>query len=195
MIRIILTIGLLFFSIASFAEDYDEEIIFNEGAWKVAIWEFDEGGISCAAGLITDEKEFFIEINPEEGYSIFGFWYEDEDINSKLERMTFSVDKNESWYSSTPTIEDGSIYFYFRDADQKKLDVIYEQIKTGNKMYHWNDNKKLIAEFDLSGAISSIEMLKKCVQDIWFKRVYFNYILKFYFLYYRDKFVYIDNYI
>tara|TARA_B100000282_G_C31643227_1_gene449507 strand:- start:159 stop:659 length:501 start_codon:yes stop_codon:yes gene_type:complete len=166
MIRIILTIGLLFFSIASFAEDYDEEIIFNEGAWKVAIWEFDEGGISCAAGLITDEKEFFIEINPEEGYSIFGFWYEDEDINSKLERMTFSVDKNESWYSSTPTIEDGSIYFYFRDADQKKLDVIYEQIKTGNKMYHWNDNKKLIAEFDLSGAISSIEMLKKCVQDI-----------------------------
>ena len=96
MIRIILIIGLLFFSIASFAEDYDEEIIFNEGAWKVAIWEFDEGGISCAAGLITDEKEFFIEINPEEGYSIFGFWYEDEDINSKLERMTFSVDKNES---------------------------------------------------------------------------------------------------
>ena len=66
MIRIISIISLLFFSIASFAEDYDEEIIFNEGAWKVAIWEFDEGGISCAAGLITDEKEFFIEINPEE---------------------------------------------------------------------------------------------------------------------------------
>ena len=166
MIRILSIISLLLFSTSSIAEDYDEEIIFNEGAWKVAIWEFDEGGISCAAGLITDEKEFFIEINPEEGYSIFGFWYEDEDINSKLERMTFSVDKNESWYSSTPTIEDGSIYFYFRDADQKKLDVIYEQIKTGNKMYHWNDNKKLIAEFDLSGAISSIEMLKKCVQDI-----------------------------
>ena len=46
MIRIISIISLLFFSIASFAEDYDEEIIFNEGAWKVAIWEFDEGGIS-----------------------------------------------------------------------------------------------------------------------------------------------------
>ena len=56
--------------------------------------------------------------------------------------------------------------FIIRDADPKKLDVIYEQIKTGNKMYHWNDNKKLIAEIDLSGAISSIEMLKKCVQDI-----------------------------
>ena len=93
MIRIILIIGLLFFSIASFAEDYDEEFIFNEGAWKVAIWKYDYGGVSCAAGLITDEKEFFIEINPEEEYSIFGFWYEDEDINSKLERITFSVDK------------------------------------------------------------------------------------------------------
>ena len=80
--------------------------------------------------------------------------------------ITFSVDKNEAWYSSTATIEVGSIYFYFRDADQKKLDIIYEQIKTGNKMYHWNDNKKLISEFDLSGAISSIEILKKCVQDI-----------------------------
>ena len=44
--------------------------------------------------------------------------------------------------------------------------MIYEQIKTGNKMYHWNDDEKLIAEFDLSGAISSIEILKKCVQDI-----------------------------
>ena len=166
MIRIISIISLLFFSTASFAEDYDEEFIFNDGAWKVAIWEYDYGGVSCAIGLITDEKEFFIEINPEEEYSIYGFWYEDEDINSKLQRMTFSVDKNEAWYSSTPTIEDGSIYFYFRDADQNKLDVIYEQIKTGNKMYHWNDDKKLIAEFDLSGAISSIEILKKCVQDI-----------------------------
>ena len=166
MTRIISIISILFFSTASLAEDYDEEFIFNEGARKVTIWEYDYGGVSSAAGLITDEKEFFIEINPAEGYSIFGFWYEDEDINSKLETMTFSVDKNEAWYSSTPTIEDGSIYFYFRDADQKKLDVIYEQIKTGNKMYHWNDNKKLIAEFDLSGAISSIEMLKICVQDI-----------------------------
>ena len=166
MIRIILIISLLFFSTASFAEEYNEEIIFNEGAWKVAIWEFDEGGISCAAGLITDEKEFFIEINPEEEYNIFGFWYEDVEINSKLERITFSIDKNESWYSSTPTIEDGSIYFYFKDADQNILDVIYEQIKTGNKIYHWNNDKKLIAEFDLSGAISSIEILKKCVQNI-----------------------------
>ena len=166
MIRIILAISLLFISTPSFAEDYEEKIIYNEGSWKVAIWEFDEGGVSCAAGLITDEKEFFIEINPEEEYSIFGFWYEDEDINSKLERLTFSVDKNESWYSSTPTIEDGSIYFYFRDADQNKLDVIYEQIKTGNKMYHLNDDKKLIAEFELSGAIASIEILKKCVQNL-----------------------------
>ena len=33
-------------------------------------------------------------------------------------------------------------------------------------MYHWNDNKKLIAEFELSGAISSIEILKKSVKDI-----------------------------
>ena len=120
-------------------------------------------GSSCAAGLLSDEKEFFIEINPEEEYSIFGFWYEDEEINSILERITFSVDKNEAWYSSTPTIEDGSIFFYFKDADQNKLDVIYEQIKTGNKMYHWNDNKKLIAEFDLSGAISSIKILKTWV--------------------------------
>ena len=167
MIRILSIISLLLFSTSSIAEDYDEEIIFNEGAWEVAIWEYDESGISsCAAGLLSDEKEFFIEINPEEEYSIFGFWYEDEEINSKLERITFSVDKNEAWYSSTPTIEDGSIYFYFRDADQNKLDVIYEQIKTGNKMYHWNDDEKLIAEFDLSGAISSIEILKKCVQDI-----------------------------
>ena len=166
MIRIISTISLLFLSTASFAEDYNEEFIFNEGSWKVAIWEYDYGGVSCAAGLITDEKEFFIEINPEEEYSIFGFWYEDEDINSKLERMTFSVDKNEAWYSSTPTIEDGSIFFYFKDADQKILEVIYEQIKTGNKMYHWNDDKKLIAEFDLAGAISSIEILLKCAQNI-----------------------------
>ena len=46
---------------ASFAEDNDEEIIFNEGAWKVAFWECDEFGISCAIvllELITDEKEF-----------------------------------------------------------------------------------------------------------------------------------------
>ena len=167
MIRILSIISLLLFSTSSFAEDYDEEIIFNEGAWEVAIWEYDESGISsCAAGLLSDEKEFFIEINPEEEYSIFGFWYEDVEINSKLERITFSVDKNEAWYSSTPSIEDGSIFFYFKDADQNKLDVIYEQIKTGNKMYHWNDDKKLIAEFDLSGAISSIEVLKKCVQNI-----------------------------
>ena len=48
MIRIILAISLLFISTTNFAEDYDEEIIFNEGAWKVAIWEFDEGGISCS---------------------------------------------------------------------------------------------------------------------------------------------------
>ena len=51
MIRIILIINLLFFSTASFAEDYDEEFIFNDGAWKVAIWEYDYGGVSCAAGL------------------------------------------------------------------------------------------------------------------------------------------------
>ena len=57
-------------------------------------------------------------------YLVFG------KVNSKLERITFSVDKNEAWYSSTPTIEDGSI-FLFKDADQNKLDVIYEQIKTG----------------------------------------------------------------
>ena len=83
MIRIILIISLLLFSTSSFAEDYDEEIIFNEGAWQVAIWEYDESGISsCAAGLLSDEKEFFIEINPEEEYSFFGFWYEDEEINS-----------------------------------------------------------------------------------------------------------------
>ena len=44
--------------------------------------------------------------------------------------------------------------------------MIYEQIKTGTKMYHWNDDKKLIAEFDLAGAISSIEILKKCAQNL-----------------------------
>ena len=75
MIRIISIISLLFFSTACLAEDYDEDFIFNEGAWKVAIWEYDESGISsCAAGLLSDEKEFFIEINLEEEYSIFGFW-------------------------------------------------------------------------------------------------------------------------
>ena len=153
MIRIIFTISLFFILAPSFAENYKEDIIYKDGAWKVAIWEYDESSISCAAGYLEDEKEFFIEINPEEEYSIFGFWYDDETINSKLKSLKFSIDENESWYTTTPTIEDGSIYFYFRDADQNKLDVIYEQIKTGNKMYHWNDNKKLIAEFDLSGAI------------------------------------------
>ena len=59
MIRIISIISLLFFSTACLAEDYDEDFIFNEGAWKVAIWEYEEEGISCAAGLITDEKKFF----------------------------------------------------------------------------------------------------------------------------------------
>ena len=166
MIRVILAVSLLFVSTLSFAEDYSEEIIFNEGAWKVAIWEWDEGGLSCAAGLIEDEKEFFIEINSEEEYSIFGFWYEDIEINSKLERIAFSIDKNESWYSPTPTIEDGSIFFYFKDADQNIIDIIIEQIKTGNKIYHWDDDNELIAEFDLSGAISSIEILKKCVQNL-----------------------------
>ena len=146
MISILSIISLLLFSTSSFAEDYDEVIIFNEGAWQVAIWEYDESGISsCAAGLLNDEKELFIEIYPEEDYSIFGFWYEDEEINNKLVRITISVDKNESRYSSTPTIKDGSIFFYFKDADQNILDVIYEQIKTGNKMYHRNDDKKLIA--------------------------------------------------
>ena len=58
MTRIISIISILFFSTASLAEDYDEEFIFNEGAWKVAIWEYDYGVVSCAAGLITDEKEF-----------------------------------------------------------------------------------------------------------------------------------------
>ena len=158
MTRIISIISILFFSTASLAEDYDEEFIFNEGAWKVAIWEYDYGGVSCAAGLITDEKEFFIEINPEEKYSIFGFWYEDEDINSKLQRMTFSVDKNEAWYSSTPTIEDGSIYFYFEDSDQNKLDIIIQQIKTGIKIYHWSDDNQLIEEFELFGAVSSFPL-------------------------------------
>ncbi len=57
MIRIILITSLFFISTSSFAEDYNEEIIFNREAWEVAIWEFDEGGISCAAGLISDEKE------------------------------------------------------------------------------------------------------------------------------------------
>ena len=166
MIRVILAVSLLFVSTLSFAEDYSEEIIFSEGAWKVAIWEWDEGGLSCAAGLIEDEKEFFIEINSEEEYSIFGFWYEDIEINSKLERIAFSIDKNESWYSPTPTIEDGSIFFYFKDADQNIIDIIIEQIKTGNKIYHWDDDNELIAEFDLSGAISSIEILKKCVQNL-----------------------------
>ena len=146
MIRILSIICLLLFSTSSFAEDYDEIIIFNEGTWQVAIWEYDVSGISsCAAGLLSDEKELFIEINPEEEYSIFGFWYEDEEINNKLERITFSVDKNEARYFSTPTIKDGSIFFYFKDADQNILDVIYEQIKTGNKMYYRNDDKKLIA--------------------------------------------------
>ena len=166
MIRVILCCCLVFVSTPSFAEDYEEEIIYNEGAWKVAIWEFDEGGISCAAGFIKDEKEFFIEIIPEEKYSIFGFWYEDLEINSKLERIAFSIDKNEPLYSPTPTIEDGSIFFYFKDADQKVLDVIIGQIKTGNKVYHWDDDNKLIEEFDLFGAVSSIETLKKCVQNL-----------------------------
>ena len=49
MIRILSIKSLLFFQIPSFTEDYNKEIIFNEGAWKVAIWEFDEVGISCAA--------------------------------------------------------------------------------------------------------------------------------------------------
>ena len=37
MIRILSIISLLLFSTSSFAEDYDEEIIFNEGAWEVAM--------------------------------------------------------------------------------------------------------------------------------------------------------------
>ena len=41
MIRILSIISLLLFSTSSFAEDYDEEIIFNEGAWEVAIWEYE----------------------------------------------------------------------------------------------------------------------------------------------------------
>ena len=166
MIRVILAVTLIFISTPSFAEDYDEEIIYSEGAWKVATWEWDEGGTSCAAGLIKDEKEFFIEINPEEQYSIFGFWYEDVEINGKLEMIAFSIDKNESWYSLTPTIEDGSIFFYFKDADQNVLDVIIEQIKTVKKVYHWDDDNKLIDKFDLSGAHSSIEILKKCAQNL-----------------------------
>ena len=166
MIRIILIISSLFFSIASFAEDYDEEIIFNEGAWKVAIWEFDDGTTSCAAGYIEDEKEFFLEINAEEEYSIFGFWYDDTTLNSKLKILRFSIDENESWYTTTPTIEDGSIFFYFEDSDQNKLDIIIQQIKTGIKIYHWGDDNQLIEEFDLFGAVSSIDILKKCAQNL-----------------------------
>ena len=166
MIRIIITISLLFILTPSFAENYEEEIIYTDGAWKVAIWEFDEGSSSCAAGYIEDEKEFFIEINSEEEYSIFGFWYDDTTINSKLKSLKFSIDENESWYTKTPTIEDGSIYFYFKDSDQNKLDIIIQQIKTGIKIYHWSDDNQLIQEFDLFGAVSSIEILENCVQNL-----------------------------
>ena len=41
MIIVILAVTLLFISIPSFAEDYEEEIIYSEGAWKVATWEWD----------------------------------------------------------------------------------------------------------------------------------------------------------
>ena len=50
------------------------------------------------------------------------------------------------------TIEDGSIYFLIYFAIKKKLDFYHEQIKTCDKMYLWNDNKKLIAEFDFIGS-------------------------------------------
>ena len=166
MIRIIIAISLLFISTPSFSEDYEQEIIYTDGVWKVAIWEYDEDSISCAAGFIEDEKEFFIEINPEEGYSIFGFWYDDTTINSGLESLTFNIDENEAWYTTSPTIEDGSIFFYFEDADQNKLDIIIQQIKTGIKIYHWSDDNQLIQEFDLFGAVSSIEILENCVQNL-----------------------------
>ena len=166
MNKIILVISLLFISTPSFAETYEEEIIYKDGAWKVAIWEFDDGSTSCATGYIEDEKEFFIEINAEEEYSIFGFWYDDTTLNSKLKILRFSIDENESWYTTTPTIEDGSIFFYFEDSDQNKLDKIIQQIKTGNKIFHWSDDNQLINEFDLFGAVSSIDILKKCVKNL-----------------------------
>ena len=166
MIRVILAVSLLFVSIPSFAEDYEEEIIYSEGAWKVATWEYDESSISCAAGLLEDEKEFFIEINVHEKYTIFGFWYDDTNINKNLKRITFSIDNNEGWYSSTPEIEDGSIYFYYKDADESRYITVIEQIKAGKTIFHWDDHNKLIDKFDLSGATSSMEILKKCAQNL-----------------------------
>ena len=166
MIKVILAVILLFVSTPSFAEDYEEKIIYEDKAWKVATWEYDESSISCAAGLLEDEKEFFIEINVHEKYSIFGFWYDDTNINKNLKRIFFSIDNNEGWYSSTPEIEDGSIYFYYEDADESRYIAVIEQIKAGKTIFHWDDDNKLIDKFDLSGAPSSMEILDKCVTYI-----------------------------
>ena len=69
--------------------------------------------------------------------------------------------------------------------------MIYEQIKTGNKIYHWNDNKKLIAEFDLSGSISSIEIFKTCVQYVLFKKSLFQLNCEFFSLLMRKIYIFI----
>ena len=51
----VLAIKFLFLSF-SFAEDYEEEILFKEESWKVAVWEFEDGNMSCAAGILEEER-------------------------------------------------------------------------------------------------------------------------------------------
>ena len=163
---IFIYIAAIFLAPCSFAEEYDEKIIYSKGSWKVATWTYAKDSISCTAGNFEDEREFFIEINPYEKYEVLGFWYDSFIKTKNLKTISFKVDNNKGWYSRKPEMEDGSIYFYFDDATQESIDLVISEIMEGKKLVHLDDNDKVISTFDLTVSFASMDKLFECRKNL-----------------------------
>ena len=161
-----ISIVAFFLAPCSFAQEYDEKIIYSKGAWKVLTWTYTAESIACAAVNFEDEKEFFIEINPYEDYQVLGFWYNSFIKTKGLKSVSFKVDNNKVWYSRKPKMEDGSIYSHFGNASQENINSIIPEIIKGKKLVHLDNNDEVISTFDLTGSFEAVEKLVECLKNL-----------------------------
>ena len=148
---------------SSSTEVYGEKLLFKKGHWEVVLLRYDDRSTACIARNSSENKEFQIYVNADvEELAIF---YDDSNVNETLKLFQFAVDDYASWYSENPFLDSGWLIMDLKSGSDKAVTDLIQEIRTGQELFHLDDNNKIISSFSLKGSAASIYELVKCIED------------------------------
>ena len=148
---------------SSSTEVYGEKLLFKKGHWEVVLLRYEDRSTACIARNGSGNKEFQIYVNAD--VDELAIFYDDSNVNETLKLFQFAVDDYASWYSENPFLDSGWLIMDLKSGSDKAVTDLIQEIRTGQELFHLDDNNKIISSFSLKGSAASISELLKCIED------------------------------